>query len=455
MAAETKQNKEGRRPRPTWPEWVDDHRYTLALVPLLLFFALYAFLVYTSGLRELESTEQLAVALIGITASSALGALIGLPFAKRRIKIGSQLRRAYGIYQGLRNAKADLRDAVSRMEARSRDNATSQAQLWDEVVRATDSALTHQIAEALRIAEDWGELDPSEHQRIRQAEERREEEIQLLRRDLVNAKALESDLEGVADLRSSVEHIEALIRDLRQAPPASEYVAGRARGLVDQGLYQQALNAYTEIIRRYPSTHTNYIGRARAYYLAGNKEAALADLAKAETMHAEDPAINDLRRQILASLPLTVPLIATAREEAFRGNEALSLGNADQAMAHFKAAEELGWRPHYSAFNRAMARCLNVDLPGVSSELALLDVHEGTSFEINVLGLRAITARFVGVPSEEVESTLTSKLAKLAYDYSRSPLKFLEAGLRAKDLLEPATQVFVLLRGETKAQAGL
>src|SRR5438128_2130339 len=104
---------------PDWPSWLDEHRYQFALAVFAIFFGLYGMLVYTAGTRALTPLEQASMAMIGVVISGVFGIVLGVPFAKRRVKIASQLRRAYGISQNLRGVQRDVEEAAIRMKRRT------------------------------------------------------------------------------------------------------------------------------------------------------------------------------------------------------------------------------------------------------------------------------------------------------------------------------------------------
>ena len=59
----------------------------------------------------------------------------------------------------------------------------------------------------------------------------------------------------------------------------------------------------SDAVEKYRGTHTNYIGRGRARFLAGDAGGARADLTKAEEMYPFDPVIERLKLQIDEGTP--------------------------------------------------------------------------------------------------------------------------------------------------------
>ena len=105
--------------------------------------------------------------------------MLGIPLAKRRVKIATQLRRAYGICQTLRNVQRDVDDAIGRMARRdSIQDPGIIGQFWEEIAGNIRTGLREPISEAERMLEDWGDMDSDERRRIQSEERRKSEEIQ-------------------------------------------------------------------------------------------------------------------------------------------------------------------------------------------------------------------------------------------------------------------------------------
>jgi len=252
-----------------WPEWVDKHRYRVGAVIFFVFFALYGSLVYVSGQRKLTPLEQAATAAIGIVISASLGVVLALPFAKRRIRIGSQLRRAYGICQTLKNTQANILEASGRMKARGHLDARTTNEFWQEIATNIRTVLQGAILDGERIVQDWGEMDPDERARIEEEEGALTQRIDELYTELETARSVERDFAGTdvaASLSRAVERLEIQLRTLQRpvTVKADVAAAGGPRALMNRGEYQKAVAAYDEAIRQYPTVHTNYIGRAKA-----------------------------------------------------------------------------------------------------------------------------------------------------------------------------------------------
>ncbi|MDX6406241.1 MAG: pyrophosphokinae [Blastocatellia bacterium] len=439
-----------------WSSWLDRHRYKVGLAVFIAFFLLYGLLIYMSGKRALTPLEQASMGLIGIVVSAAFGVVLGIPLAKRRVKIASQLRRAYGISQTLRNVQRDVDDATGRMERRA--NITDPAilrEFWQEIAANIRTGLREPIFEAERMVEDWGEMDPDERFRIQTEERRKTEEIQELTRQIQTAKSVEKDLEGVgsqvsARLAASVEVLEKRVRELQEARPSRDTgpAAGSAKAALDLGQYQEAVKIYDDIIRGYPGVHSNYVGRAKARYLAGDSVGALADLKTARGIFADDPLIDKLEEQITGGEAVTASVPSTAFIETIAGHQALSSADAQSAAQHYQRAAELGWNPFFVKFNLAMAKSLQGDIAASETIMRDLTAEDGSYMAINKRALLSICAICAGQSPEDVVDALRRYVEGRDFEFNKSPLKHLEAGFQAvrNSCSDQVAPLFTMLR---------
>lgn len=245
---------------------------------------------------------------------------------------------------------------------------------------------------------------------------------------------VQAGLAEVVDLQKQVEPLETQIRETQERrPDSSTYVRGSARALIDEGYYLEAVRAYDRLIESHPGTHTNYIGRARARFLAGDAEGARADLTKAEEMYPFDPVIERLKLQIREATP-SAPASAfrtPAQEAASQGNNDLSIGNAPGAFASYTKAEALGWSSVYSKYNRAMALCLADEADQGMLLLDEIQPDPDSFMEINVSALRCLCAIRGGKPFAQLIERLQSLERLSDFEYWKSPIRFLEMGLQA------------------------
>ena len=313
-------------------------------------------------------------------------------------------------------------------------------EFWQEIAGNIRTGLREPIFEAERMVEDWGEMDPDERSRIQSEERRKTEEIQELTRQIQTAKSVERDLEGVgpkvsARLAESVERLEKRVRDLQEARPSIIVgpAAGSAKAALDLGQYQEAVEIYNDIIRGYPKVHSNYVGRAKARYLAGDTAGALDDLKTARSIFADDPIIDRLEEQITGGKALTAPLPSTALNETSAGNQALSTGDAQSAAEHYQRAAESGWNPFFGKFNLAMVKCLQGATAEADGILGDLPAEDDSYMATNKRVLHAICRIRTGEPSEPHVNELRHYIEGRDFEYSKSPLKYIEAGFQAVD----------------------
>lgn len=282
------------------------------------------------------------------------------------------------------------------------------------------------------------EIADREFQTIQDEDEKHRTEVR---------NTIERDLEEVVDLRPVVAELEARIRELQQAKPTtSTYIPGSARALVDKGYYDEAVRAYDQVILSHPGVYSNFIGRARARFLAGDRTGALDDLETAENLYPYDPIIERMRQQVLEGSAPSTSLAPVAYREVNIGNQEVALGNAENAYLRYKSAEELGWNPSFSRFNQAMASCLGGATTEACAILEEINPPDHSYMAVNVAALKVICAIKAGEPHQPVLLDLQQMDWLRYYDFGKSPLRFLEAGLKAIGDSESTAAVFFLLK---------
>lgn len=276
-----------------------------------------------------------------------------------------------------------------------------------------------------------------------------QDEDSQLREDF--RRSLEEDFSAQTELRSAAATPEENL-ETKEGKAATEqrYIPGSARVLLASGYYQEAVRAYTEVIRRYPTVHTNYLGRARAHFLSGDTAKALDDVATAWTLYPDDPQILRLREQIEEGrVRAATPRASAAQGEVVVGFEKLKEGAAGEAMTHFLEAERLGWYFAFAQFNQAMAMTLGGEIDDVLELLDELEPDEDTFMSVNIAALRAVCVLIAERPSENLLDDLRERLLSIdEFEFDRSPLRFLEQGLESAqpDWHTRATAVFGLLQ---------
>lgn len=446
-----------------WVATLDQSRNGIQAIVFLVFFALYGWLAYTAGVRVLSPMEQSALIVIGVVVTGVFGAIMSAPAVARRLNINSQLRRAYGISQTLRALENDVREASERMKARVNLERESVCQLWEETAISIRASLREAILEAERITEDWGELSPDEATRIGDEEASRQREMDDLRAKVATGRQVEVDLAGTdrlpPEFTSQIRTWERRLDELESGLGASprKIRSGAARDLLKRGHHRQAVAAYDEIIKQYPNVHTNYIGRARARYLAGDRAGALKDLDLAATLYPEDEAIEALRDQITSGNAPTAPLTRTASQAVRDGNEALGRGDGRAAMSYYVEAERLGLTRVYAELDKAMAAALAGEYQEACDLLGQFTPVSGTYFGVNAIALEAICRVLMGSDIAARIELLEGELSQVAdFQYAPSPLRFLEAGLmRVKpEEYSRVRGVFQILKSEASPASG-
>jgi ppGpp synthetase/RelA/SpoT-type nucleotidyltranferase len=225
----------------------------------------------------------------------------------------------------------------------------------------------------------------------------------------------------------------------------------KVRALVAFGKYDEAVALYSKMLEIEPGSYTLYIGRARAKFLTGDRSGAICDLDLAAKLHSDDVSINSLRAQIEEGVLLGPTSAADAWQLSSAGNEALSKGNGEEAFRLYSQAQELGFQPIFSTFNKAMACALIKDSDGATYFLDQFKPVLNSPTEVNSLALRAIVAAIAKTGFTSRFHALQSKLAQLSgFEISQSPLRHLESGFHARDT-KPAPQVLSVFQALKKA----
>lgn len=205
--------------------------------------------------------------------------------------------------------------------------------------------------------------------------------------------------------------------------------------LMALGRYREAVVRYSDLIEKHPRQFAHYLGRAKARFLSGDILGAIADINYAEEISPDHPYITRVRDLIEGSGPDQKP--ANDHNLALRqGHTALRDGNALEALQKYDEAEQLGFSPVYSVFNRAMARFLERKFELSKRTLDRIDPYPGSPLEFNVIVLRTLCYLMAG--GDRVDDALHlvrsvhHRLKETSgYKYNaRSPLSDLEAGIQ-------------------------
>jgi tetratricopeptide (TPR) repeat protein len=427
----------------------------IAILAGLLGLFLLGYFIYRSG--QSEALTQLEVTLFSILtlilelgAGFFLGDLTTRDRAREEYQpfVRSALRRTYGLAEGIGRAQDSVRESVRRMATRKGLDPTASNQLWGEIMNLIYLQLNEVLRQTEASIEDWREMGPEEIQRLQESQQAKQRRIQEITERLQELYDLISDLEALPTrssrsidrmeiIASTLEHELATIRDRSVLAPidVSSPETGEARKLLLIGAYEEAVNAYSQMIDLQPTCHSLYIGRAKAKYLAGDKDAALEDLDLAEQLQPADPVVKRARQQIMegrvfptgASAEVSSQNIATAHE----GNAALMEGKAEEARQLFAEAEKLGLNPAFARMNQAMVEILDgqpEDALEVLNPSWLFPPISGEYMTVQTAMLRAISEAQMGngLHLDDLEQALENCPD---FQLSKSPLRFLRTGL--------------------------
>ncbi len=211
------------------------------------------------------------------------------------------------------------------------------------------------------------------------------------------------------------------------SPQERSYIPGSARALVEAGEYVRAVMVYDDIIKKHPLTHTNYLGRAKAYFLSGQLDQALADLRRAEELYPEDPQIKRLLDRMTNGIESD---FGERRRADAATTDAIANGDADGARRQIQISKAHGLSGTYEAINTAIVEILDGRYDAAEQLVQNLVFTHGTPLAINRSAIVLICrlARGVSVEAEALELTAQVRACS-TYSYVRAPFRWLEAGL--------------------------
>jgi tetratricopeptide (TPR) repeat protein len=449
----------------TGPPKVDLTGPLLAVTFAVLAVLVVGFHMYLAYARNLDPVHTLLLNLLAIIFTAICTIWVGRWSALRENKsfIRAALRTTYGLSEGLKVAEQKALEGVQRMASRTALSSEMQGEFWQEVLGRVIDQLNALMRRAQETVDNWQELGPEEVERLTHAEYQKEIAINELKAATQQVTAVLQDVAGsestveTARLRARVEALERERQLLEASSALSLPARGEARKLIAMGALEEAVDAYSTLIAAGTGGHTIYLARARARYLAGDRDGALEDLHKAEEIDPTDDAVRRLRRDIQEGKAL--PPVAVAppnfKPAINKGNAALASGDAEAALRHFREARKGGLFPILAAQNEAMCLLLLGD-PERARELvsAALGETTGPFVRVQAFALLSLTDALGDGNLDASLSRLSSAVAQLAlsgnrFNMAQSPLQFLVLGLQVKGLFTPACNrvIAVLVTG--------
>jgi tetratricopeptide (TPR) repeat protein len=411
---------------------------------------------YFASTKALDPIHTLLLNLLSIIFTAVCTMWVGRWSALRENQsfIRAALRTTYGLWEGLKVAEHKALEGVERMASRTSLSAEVQGEFWQEVLGRVIDQLNVLMRRAQETVDNWQELGPEEVERLTYAEYQKETAINELKAATLQVTAV---LQDVAGLESTVEttrlraRVDALERErqlLEGSSALSLPARGEARKLIAMGALEEAVDAYSALIAAGTGGHTIYLARARARYLAGDRDGALEDLREAEEINPADDAVRRLRRDIEEgkTLPPVAVIPPNFKPAVNKGNAALASGDGEAALKHFREARKAGLFSILTAQNEAMCLLLLEDNDGAREKLnAALHETTGQFVRAQAFALLSFADALGGGNLEDSLNELLRAVEQLAksgdrFDMSQSPLQFLILGLKRKGLLTPVCE---------------
>jgi tetratricopeptide (TPR) repeat protein len=419
------------------------------------------YFIYLSGQRQLSQLENSLFQVISIVAGTVAGAKAGEWAAKDNNKafVSSALRRVYSIADELQSTQDKILDYSQSLPA----NPEEISQLWTKMALETISTQVSSVKnQAEQSIADWGELLGEEYEQLRKNQKEKDtaiselsEQLNKLQQHIESSssseitKTLESQYVGLEKKLQHVRSKSVLLGGYKQSPQR-----GEAKKFMDEGKFEEAVKVYDQIIRNYPSTHTNYLGRARAKYSARDLSGALEDLKIAETMQPSDSGIDRLRQELVNDILSRGLVEQNASSIAYDANTLLSYGQIESARKLYQHAKEKGLRDYFSSINFTMVELL-ANNPSLARE-ALLGFNHNVSGDYMRVQIEALKALCDVVEGKPVNLIHLQKALDTCSNFSilKSPLQFLEIGMINLNMLNSGGKIiFSALKHEQKAAA--
>jgi tetratricopeptide (TPR) repeat protein len=310
---------------------------------------------------------------------------------------------------------------------------------------------------------DW-ELLGDESERLRKNQKEKDavvselsDELDKLRQHIQTSndteitKTFESQYNNIQNTIQQVRSKSVLIGGYQQAPPK-----GEAKKLMDESRYDAAIRAYDQIIKNYPSTHTNYLGRAKAKNSLCDLAGALEDLKIAESIYPSDPRIDKLRQEFISSaiVRFSSDQNCTFNLISYDANTLLAHGQVLAAKTLYEQAKGRGMPGHYASINLTMVELL-LNNPSLARQ-ALLGFNQNLAGDYMRVQIQALESLCDFAEGKVVDLSHLRKALALCPNFSieKSPLHFLEKGMSTLNMLNSdSKKIFSALSQNTVAAA--
>lgn len=233
-----------------------------------------------------------------------------------------------------------------------------------------------------------------------------------------------------------------------------------ARDLVRLGKYGEAIDLYTQKIRKEPNSTTLYLGRAKARFLAGDRQGSLSDLSDAEDLGALRSSVFRLRSLIESGADANALITPTdlngrASIDTTKASEALAAGDGITAFEEFLLLESQGYNRAFAEFGKSMSCALERDTAGAKNFMQHLVVIPETPMSVNICALNCVIDILNSVDYNESEKELLHSMAFMPrYSLDLSPMKPLWEGLFKKNYAENGDllKIYAILRAEAVSE---
>lgn len=427
------------------------------------------FHMYYSFQRTLTQLETVMFSAIVFVLDLVAGIYIGVLFAGDSAKqesrpfVRSAFRGNFELSEGIKRAQESIRAAVGRMASRRNVDAATASLLWSEIMNLIQAELTELSRQSQSSLEDWREFRPEEIERFEETQQKKQKEEAAVADSIkelyglienMSSEASEGTEETLAELKEIQSKLLSELAGLKERPTMGAMTktstASKARELMVEGAYKEAIDLYTRLITAEPLNHTLYISRAKAKYRSGDSRGALADLGTAAQLSPADVSIERVKKQIETGQSLESP--RNVIEQPFmskikEGTNELINGDLERARELYMEGRKLGATEVQTRVSLVM-----VDLIKGTANDARKTLHEidltfaGDYMTVQVEALRALCDICENRAAGYV--ALSYALSRCpSFSLSQSPLMFLERAYLQRSLMTaPVAEVFSMLR---------
>jgi len=410
--------------------------------------------------NKADSTVTLLLSLLTLTFTTLFGIYTGRwsQGLSNRKYIVAALRKASRTHAVLQSTEQKIADNIRRLKTRQFASVEVACDFCEAFVEGHIDQLRTLEVMMRDTIDNWRMIDQEGSELMTAAEQDRIKELSDITVAEQGMRTIAQDLSqyfGVADISTIQDRIAQLQKMKERISTESSFAVpetGEARRLLANGAFEEAIRSYTSIIASSPDSHTLYIGRARARFLADDTDGALDDLRIAAEKCPGDATIERMREQIREDrkdMLVMAPDQYEFKNFVARGNRALAAGDGQTALTNFKGAANSGLIQFLAMQDEVMALLLLADFQKADETLqASWTMTYGPFVRIQAHALEAFLLALRGGDNASALKELANSMNELSqsgvdFAITESPLQYLIQGLQRKGMINEKVQAVV------------